>query len=179
MANSSNGLSKGHLTTKQVALCGLLTCAMLVLGFIESLIPINAGIPGIKLGLSNCVLLFALYTLSAPTAGLLMLLKVVLSGLLFGGVSAMMYALAGGVVSMACMIVLKKLKFSVIAVSMVGAVAHNAGQVGLAMVLLKHSGLLYYLAVLALVGLGCGLLTGLCAKAVIPYFSKKTGGNTP
>ena len=69
---------------------------MLVLGFVESLMPVAAGVPGIKLGLSNGVLIFAVYMLNLPTAFVLMVLKVVLSGLLFGGVNAMMYAFAGG-----------------------------------------------------------------------------------
>lgn len=81
---------------QRIALCGLLVSLMLVLGYIESLIPVPTVVPGIKLGLSNGVLLFALYLLDIPTAFVLMVLKVVLSGLLFGGVSAMMYAFAGG-----------------------------------------------------------------------------------
>ena len=87
-----------------VSITILLTAMMLVLGFIESLLPVATAVPGVKLGLSNGVLMFALYMLDAPTAFLLMLLKVVLSGLLFGGVSAMMYAMAGGVASMLVMI---------------------------------------------------------------------------
>ena len=81
---------------QRIALCGLLVSLMLVLGYIESLIPVPTVVPGIKLGLSNGVLLFALYLLDIPTAFVLMVLKVVLSGLLFGGVSAMMYAFARG-----------------------------------------------------------------------------------
>ena len=88
---------RNRFSTRNIALCGLLTAMMLVLGFIESLLPVATAVPGVKLGLSNGVLMFALYMLDAPTAFLLMLLKVVLSGLLFGGVSAMMYAMAGGV----------------------------------------------------------------------------------
>lgn len=158
-----------RFSTKNVALCGLLTAMMLILGFIESQIPLNFGVPGIKLGLSNGVLLFALYMLDTPKAFVLMVLKVVLSGLLFGGVSAMMYAAAGGLLSMLTMILLKKLGFSIYPVSMVGAVAHNAGQVLLAMLILRTSGLLYYLAVLALVGLLCGFLTATVARAVMKY----------
>ena len=95
--------------TERIALCGLLVSLMLVLGYVESLIPVAVGIPGIKLGLSNGVLLFAIYLLDIPTAFVLMALKVVLSGLLFGGVSAMMYAFAGGLVSMICMSLLSRM----------------------------------------------------------------------
>jgi len=163
---------KRRFTVQTIAQCGLLTAMMLVLGFIESLIPVAAGVPGIKLGLSNGVLLFALYMMDAPTAFVLMLLKVVLSGLLFGGVSAMMYALAGGVCSMLGMILLKKLGFHLLAVSMAGAVLHNLGQVLLAMIVLETDQLLYYMAVLLFVGLACGAVTGIAAQTTIGHLKK-------
>ena len=156
--------------TQRVALCGLLIAMMLVLGFVESRIPIDAGIPGIKLGLSNGVLIFAVYMLDIPTAWMLMVLKVVLSGLLFGGFSKIMYALAGGVLSMLFMTVLSRVKsMRPITVSMVGGVMHNVGQVALAMILLHTNQLLYYMAVLMLVGLACGALTGIVAESVMRH----------
>ncbi len=161
-----------RFSTRTVALCGLLTAMMLVLGFIESLIPVSFAIPGIKLGLSNSVLMFALYVLDAPIAFLLMLLKVILSGLLFGGVSAMMYAMAGGITSMLVMILFKHLKFSMPVVSMLGAVAHSAGQVLLAMVILQTSQLLYYLAILTLISLLTGAVTGIAAQATVKHIQK-------
>ncbi len=154
---------------QRIALSGLLVALMLVLGFIESLIPVGS-IPGIKLGLSNGVLIFAVYMLGIPTAFLLMVLKVVLSGLMFGGVSAMMYAFAGGLVSMICMSLLSRVKdIHPVTVSMVGGVAHNVGQVGLAMIMLHTPKLLYYMAILMLVGLLCGALTGVCATGVMKH----------
>lgn len=161
-----------RFSTQDIALCGLLTAMMLVLGFIESLLPIASTVPGIKLGLSNGVLLFALYMFSPLTAFLLMLLKVLLSGLLFGGVSAMMYAAAGGILSMLVMIFLKHFNFSILFVSMLGAVAHNVGQVLLAMVILHTSQLIYYMAILALVGIAAGAITGIAAKATIGHIQK-------
>ena len=156
--------------TRRVVLCGLLIAMMLVLGFVESRIPINAGIPGIKLGLSNGVLIFAVYMLDLPTAWMLMVLKVTLSGLLFGGFNTIMYALAGGVLSMVCMSLLSRVKgMHPITVSMAGGVAHNVGQVALAMVILQTPQLLYYMAVLMLVGLACGALTGVVASSVMKH----------
>ncbi|MBQ1945508.1 MAG: Gx transporter family protein [Clostridia bacterium] len=157
---------------KRTALCGLLTAMMLVLGFIESMIPVAAGIPGIKLGLSNGVLMFALYMLDAPTAFVLMIVKVVLSGLMFGGVSAMLYAMAGGVLSMITMILLKKLKFHILVVSMFGAVMHNVGQVLMAILIVNTPQLVYYMAVLMLVGLGTGAVTGIAANTTIKHIKK-------
>ena len=157
-------MRKKRFTVQTVAQCGLLTAMMLVLGFIESLLPVAAGVPGIKLGLSNGVLLFALYMLDAPTAFVLMLLKVLLSGLLFGGVCSMLG-----------MILLKKLKFNLITVSMVGAVLHNLGQVLLAMLILETDQLIYYMAILLLVGLACGAVTGVAARATIGHMKKLRG----
>ena len=168
-------MRKKRFTVETIAQCGLLTAMMLVLGFIESLLPVSAGVPGIKLGLSNGVLLFALYMMDAPTAFVLMLIKVLLSGLLFGGVSAMMYALAGGICSMLGMILLKKLRVSLITVSMLGAVLHNLGQVVLAMIILETDQLLYYMAILLFVGLACGAVTGVAAKATIGHMKKLRG----
>ena len=159
--------------TQRIALSGLLVALMLVLGFVESLIPVAAGIPGIKLGLSNGVLIFAVYMLGIPTAFVLMVLKVVLSGLMFGGVSAMMYAMAGGVLSMIAMALLSRVKgIHPVVVSMVGGVMHNVGQVGLAMIMLNTPKLLYYMAVLMIVGLLCGAVTGVCADTVMKHLKK-------
>lgn len=159
--------------TYRIALSGLLVALMLVLGYVESLMPIAAGIPGIKLGLSNGVLIFAVYTLGIPTAFALMGLKVLLSGLLFGGVSAMMYAFAGGLLSMVFMALLSRCKgVHVVVVSMVGGLMHNVGQVGLAMVMLGTPKLMYYMAILMVVGLLCGGLTGVCASSVMKHLKK-------
>lgn len=156
--------------TQWVALCGLLVALMLVLGFVESLMPVAAGI---KLGLSNGVLIFAVYMLNIPTAFVLMVLKVVLSGLLFGGVNAMMYAFAGGLVSMVFMTLLSRVKgVHPVMVSMVGGVAHNVGQVALAMVILSTPSLMYYMAVLMVAGLITGAVTGVAANLVMKHLQK-------
>ncbi|MCQ2457443.1 MAG: Gx transporter family protein [Clostridia bacterium] len=161
--------------TFRIALCGILTAIMLVLGFIESQFPLPVPVPGIKLGLSNTILLFAVYMLDVPTAFVLMLLKVTLSGLLFGGVSAMLYALAGGVVSVAVMSLLSRpRRMSVIVVSMLGGAAHNAAQTFLAMAVTRTD-LSVYLGILLLVGLACGALTGVCAIPVMKHVRLRNG----
>lgn len=150
----------------------MLLVVMLILGYVESMLPAFA-IPGIKIGLSNSVLLFAVYMLDIPTAYVLMVLKVTLSGILFSGFSAMMYAMAGGVLSLTVMMLMSRIKdLSPIAVSMVGGAAHNIGQVGLAIVILHTGQLVYYMAVLVLVGLACGALTGICAKQVMNHLKR-------
>lgn len=163
----------GRDATRRVALSGLLIAMMLVLGYVESLIPAVSGVPGIKLGLSNGVLIFAIYMLDLPTAWILMVLKVLLSGLLFGGFNTILYAMAGGILSMAVMTLLSRSKaIHPITVSMAGGVMHNVGQVAMAMLLLHTKQLLYYLAVLMLAGLACGALTGICASSVMKHLKK-------
>ena len=156
--------------TQRITLSGLLIAMMLVLGYIEHLIP-DLGIPGIKLGLSNGILIFAIYMLDLPTAWVLMVLKVVLTGLIISrNIAPVMYAFAGGVLSMAAMSLLSRPKdVHPITVSMAGGVMHNVGQVCMAMVMFKTDKLLYYMAVLVLVGAACGALTGACATSVMKH----------
>ena len=169
-----------HRKTYRLTLSSLLLSIMLVLGYVESLLP--TGIPGVKLGLSNGVLIFAVYMLDLPTAWILMSLKVLLSGLLFSGVSAMLYAFAGGVLSLTGMCLLSRVRsVPVTAVSMVGGLLHNAGQVALAMLILHTPMLAHYMGILILVGLACGALTGVAATAVMRHlktagFARETAG---
>ncbi len=160
----------GRKATLRTAYSGLLIAVMLVLGYVESLLPAVGAVPGIKMGLSNSVLIFAVYMLDLPTAWLLMVLKVFLSGLLFGGMNTIMYALAGGVLSMLIMTALSRVQsLHPVTVSMAGGVMHNVGQVTVAMILLGTRQLLYYMAVLVLVGAACGALTGVCAAGVMKH----------
>ena len=147
-----------------IAKLGLLTAVALVLGYFEHLLPV-IGIPGIKLGLANTVLLYALYLLDIPSAILLMFLKVGLSGLLFGGAAAMLYSFAGGVVSLIVMILARRMKgLSVVGVSVLGALAHNAGQMAVACFVVETRAILAYLPVLLIAAAVTGTLTGLVAR---------------
>ncbi len=159
--------------TLRVTLSGMLLAVMLVLGYVESLLP-SPGIPGIKLGLSNSVLIFAVYMLDIPTAYILMSLKVILSGLMFGGVSTMIYAFAGGIFSLTGMVLLKLIPgLRPTVVSMAGGLLHNAGQVLMAILILHTpQQMLAYLGLLMLVGLACGLLTGTAASAVMRHLRR-------
>ena len=147
-----------------IAKLGLLTAVAIVLGYFEHLLPVS-GIPGVKLGLANTVLLYALYLLDVPSAILLMFLKVGVSGLLFGGPAAMLYSFAGGVLSLVVMIFARKLPgFSVVGVSVLGAVAHNVGQMLVAIFVVETRAILAYLPVLLIAAAITGTLTGLIAR---------------
>lgn len=154
----------------KLALSAMLLSVMMVLGYVESLIPI-AGVPGIKIGLSNSVLLLSLYWLGIPISIQLMLMKVLLSAFMFGGVSAIPYSLAGGVLSLAVMILLIFVVkgFSPIGVGIAGAVMHNTGQILMAMLILVLPQLLYYLAILTVVAIFTGALTGTVAQLLMKH----------
>ncbi len=174
---------KSRWDASAVARLGLLTAVALVLGYVEHLLPIT-GIPGVKLGLANTVLLYALYLMDIPSAILLMLLKVGLSGLLFGGPAAMLYSFAGGAISLIVMIFARKAKgLSVIGVSVLGALSHNAAQMAVACFVVETRAILAYLPVLLAAAAVTGTLTGLVArytfhglypKAFPPAQGKKT-----
>lgn len=160
--------------TRRITLCGLLTAIMLILGFLESRLPAGP-IPGIKLGLSNSVLVFSIYLLGIPTSYLLMLAKVLLSAVLFGKPgSAALYALSGGLLSVTAMALLSRVKgLRVPVVSMAGGLMHNVGQTLTAMAVLQTPKLLFYMAILMCAGTACGALTGVCAAAVMRILRKR------
>jgi heptaprenyl diphosphate synthase len=154
---------------QRLTLSGVLLGVMLVLGAVEHALP-SFALPGVKLGLSNSVLIFAIYMLDLPTAWILMALKVSLSGFLFGNLSAMMYAFAGGVLSMLAMSLLSRIrKLSLVVVSVAGGVMHNVGQVLMAMLILRTPGLAYYMLPLTGAGVACGALTGVAATLVLKH----------
>ena len=163
--------------TRTVARFAMLTALALVLGYVEYLIPVAPAIPGIKLGLGNTVLLYAVYMGSPLEATMLMLAKVFLSSLLFGGgFSAMIYSLAGGVLSLIAMLTLCRVpKVGVLAVSAAGAVCHNLGQIIAASLMLGVGAVWAYFPVLVISGLVMGPLTGLVAKLVFRAL-KRSGG---
>ena len=159
-----------HQRVRWLTRMALLTAAAVVLGYIERLIPMPGSIPGIKLGLANTVLLYAIYLLDARSAFVLMILKVGLSGLLYAGVSAMMFSLGGGLCSLVMMLLVKKLGgsgVSIIGVSVVGAVFHNVGQTAVAALMVNTAALMGYVPFLLVAAVVTGILTGIAAKYAI------------
>ncbi|MCI8779580.1 MAG: Gx transporter family protein [Lachnospiraceae bacterium] len=147
--------------TKKTAQVGMLVAAAFVLGYVESLLPISFGIPGIKLGLSNIVVLLCLYEGTAKEAFGIALVRIVLTGLTFGNFSTMAYSLAGGIFSFLVMFLLKKSNvFSVYGVSIAGGVSHNIGQIAVAVLVLQTGLLMYYLPFLLVAGCVAGACIG-------------------
>ena len=153
--------------TKRLVLLAMLTAVAMILSYVESLLP-SVGIPGVKMGLANLAVIFALFRFGWKEAAALSLVRVVLVSLLFGSVGAMLYSLAGAVLSLAVMALLRRIdRFSTVGISVAGGVAHNAGQILMAMLMLQTKQLLGYLPVLAVSGIAGGVLTGLAAALLI------------
>ena len=147
---------------------GVLIALAFILSYIESLLPSFTGIPGVKPGFANIAVMCALYVVGGKIAFAVALVRVVLSGFMFTGMNAMLYSLAGSVLSLTVMLLLKRAgKFSAPAVSIAGGVAHNAGQIILARIMLG-SAVLYYFPILVISGTVAGLIIGVIAGLLIP-----------
>lgn len=144
-----------------VGLTGVFIALALVLSYLESLIPVFVTVPGVKLGIANIVTMLAMYKLGVKPAIVISVGRIVLSGILFGNLYVIIYSLAGGTLSICIMIILKKIKlFSVVGVSVAGAVAHNAGQIIVAVFLMENVNIMYYLPVLIITGVVAGTVVG-------------------
>ena len=156
------------METRKIARMGLLVALSMILSYVESLIPAFVAVPGVKVGLANIVVIFALYTLGSIEALTVSLLRVILSSFLFGSVLSLLYSLSGALLSLGGMILMKKVKiFSTTAVSVTGGVLHNVGQILVACLVLETDVLLYYLPVLILSGTITGAVIGIIASLVI------------
>ena len=154
--------------TRKLAVAALLTALALVLSYLEALIPLSLAVPGVKLGLPNLVVIFALYRLRPGAAAGISLLRVALAGLLFGNGLALAYSAAGAVFSFLVMLGLKQSgKFGCVGVSVAGAVAHNLAQILTAALLLETGRLVWYFPVLCLSGTVAGVCIGLLAALLV------------
>ncbi len=155
------------MDTRRITRMGMLTALSLILSYIEMLLPSFIPIPGIKLGLANIAVVFALYTLPFSDTLLISILRVFLSSLLFGNVLSLLYSLSGALISLLVMALLKTLNVGETALSTIGGVFHNAAQLGVATAIVKNSALIYYLPFLILSGALTGFLIGLITAALL------------
>ena len=154
---------------RETALLGALTALALILSYVEAVLPpILAAVPGVKLGFPNILIIFILYRMGTARAAAVSLVRIVLASMLFGTFLSFLYSAAGAVLSLAVMTVMKKTGlFSAVAVSVAGGVAHNLGQILVAMILLKTPQIAYYMIVLSATGIVAGLFIGLCGATLI------------
>lgn len=154
--------------TEKLALRGMLLAVAFVLSWVEAQLPPLAAVPGVKLGLTNLVVLVALYRLGTKDALILNVVRIVLVSLTFGNLFSLLYSLAGGILSAAVMILLKKTgSFRMTGVSLAGGIFHNVGQILVAMVVLESSGVLYYMGVLWISGMLAGIAVGLVGAQLV------------
>ena len=146
----------------------------MIFSYVESVIPINFGVPGMKLGIANLVTVTGLCFLEVPEVLLVVVMRILLTGLLFGNGMSIIYSLAGGILSLLVMAVIRKVKgFSIIGVSIAGGITHNIGQILVAAVAVENIKLVYYLPVLLIAGTVTGFLIGIVSKKMLPVIKKE------
>lgn len=173
-----NGDKKERIRQRQsgspgkTALFGLLIALAFVLGYVESLIPVYLGAPGVKLGLANLVTMTALYCMGVKAAVQVNVVRIVLSGFTFGPASAILFSLAGAGLSLLVMAVCRRFKlFGMVGVSILGGVAHNIGQFLMAAFVVRTFGVFSYLPVLLAAGTVAGALIGLLGGLIVQRIS--------
>ena len=166
---------KKNSSTKSIAFLGISASVALLLSYIEFLLPpLFAAVPGIKIGLPNVIILFVLYAVGVKAAAGVSFVRLCVSSLLFGNPVMFAYSAAGAVLSFLIMIILKKTdKLSAVGVSVAGGVAHNLGQIFVAMLLLNTPQIAYYMIVLTVTGTVSGVFIGLCGAYLVKRLSKK------
>ena len=152
----------------RVAYFGVFTALALIFSYVETLIPVNLGIPGVKLGLANLIIVVALYKMRLSEAYLLSVVRILLAGFIFGNYFSIIYSLAGGLLSLTVMALLKKWGgFSLQGISIAGGVFHNIGQLIVAAVVVETFSVTYYFPVLLVAGLLTGLVIGIVAEMML------------
>ena len=162
---------------KNVALFGMMVALAFTFSYLESLIPINFGLPGVKLGLANLVVVVALYTMKPRDALAIAVLRILLAGMTFGNMYSLAYSLCGGLLSFIVMWLAKKTKLSIIGVSMLGGLSHNIGQIIVASIVMKNIRIAYYLPALLVAGLITGLLMGIVSRLIVSRVDKIKNSN--
>jgi heptaprenyl diphosphate synthase len=156
------------MKTDRIAKYSLLIALAMILSYLEAQIPAFFAVPGMKLGLTNVVVLTALYLMDAKSAMLINLLRIFLVSVMFGNGMSLAYSAAGGILSGIVMILLKRTgKFSIVTVSAAGGVCHNVGQILVAMALLETRSLGWYLLILWFTGLAAGLAIGILGGMLV------------
>lgn len=161
-----------NTSAKKIAYASILTSLSMIFSYVESLFPISIGIPGMKIGLANLVLLTGLYFLKPGEVFCISMARILITAFLFGNMSSLIYSLAGGIFSFLIMrLCILMRKFTMTGVSIAGAAVHNIAQCVVAALVVQESKILFYLPVLLLCGAMSGLLIGLIGKRCLPFLS--------
>lgn len=169
MASTPWRASTASSTSLRVCRCALLAALALALTALESLIPVPVPVPGMKLGIANIVTVAAAFWLGPVDAAVVLGVRIVLAAFLTGQLATLPFSLAGGACALA--VTLAFVRFSsmerVRLCAMAAAVAHNIGQIAVAIVVTGTPEIAFYLPVLLMVGVGAGFLTGTVAQTVL------------
>lgn len=162
------------MNVKRITSLAILTSLALIMYFVEAQIPPLVAIPGIKIGLANVVTLLAVYILGRKDAAIVLILRILIGNLLVGQIVSFSYSIAGGFL---CLLVMSIMSYilkenQIWAVSVFGAIAHNIGQIVVAVILLGTTKVLWYLPVLMVSSVITGLFTGFSAQFIIRHFKK-------
>lgn len=163
------------MRSSKVAQYGLFAALAILMGYVEMLIPLPLLVPGMKLGLANVIIVIVLYYMDTKSAFFISLVRVLMSGLLFQGFAGLLYSLAGALLSLAVMALLKKTgKVSITGVSVMGGVFHNVGQIIVAAAVVENIKMAYYLPFLLVTGVVTGFVIGAVARLALGYLQRRT-----
>lgn len=163
------------MRSSKVAQYGLFAALAILMGYVEMLIPLPLLVPGMKLGLANVIIVIVLYHMDAKSAFFISLVRVLMSGLLFQGFAGLLYSLAGALLSLGIMALLKKTgKVSITGVSVMGGVFHNVGQIIVAVAVVENIKMAYYLPFLLVTGVVTGFVIGAVARLALGYLQRRT-----
>ena len=163
------------MRTKELTTMALLTALALILFTVEAQIPPPVPIPGVKLGLANVITVYAMFALGPKEALCILLARVFLGSVFSGQMSTLLYSLSGGLLCYCAMLVLRRIltEQQIWVCSVIGAVFHNIGQMGMALMIFRSPSVLIYLPLLMLSGIIAGLFTGLCAQFLLRRLRKR------
>ena len=159
---------------RKVAFLGLFSGAAILLGYVESLIPVFVTVPGMKLGLANLAIVMVLYLYGLREALTVQIVRILVTGFLFGNLFSILFSLAGGLLSLLGMWGMKvRGRFGMIGVNVAGGVSHNIGQIFVAALVVENASVAYYLPVLLAAGVVTGVLIGLLSKEMLERIDRK------
>lgn len=168
-------MRESTIKTRQLIFIAVLVAQGMILSYIERMIPVPFIVPGAKLGLANIVTLTAIYKLNFKQSGAVVLLRVLLTASTFGNLSSFLYSFSGGVFSFLLMYVMSRVfknDLSLMTVSIAGAIAHNLGQLFVAVFMIKSLWIISYLPMLMIVAIPTGIFVGLVAKYLITHLDR-------
>jgi len=161
--------------TRKIVFIALLVAQAIILNYFESILGLNLGIPGAKLGLANIVTLISIYTLSFKNSLLIVITRSVLIAAMIGSFYTLLYSLSGGILSLIVMfllVYLSKEKISIFAVSILGAISHNVGQLFMASLVISNAKIFVYLPFLIIIAVPTGLAIAITSKGLLKYLIK-------